>query len=927
MAVKFRRKFTYSENSLEGEILLEGARIRVLFRFSPEKVAYVKSIKGARYDPDTKTWTIPREKYDELQKSRMFPEERFPRRFSELALSQSLEELAEIQKRAQECYQENPFSVDREHLAVLPIEVVFTLAKDSPQLRARVRFGSKATAMLTRMKGGHFLRGEGQFAVPAETLPALLSKLRDKKISFAVEADCGLHLKNTAELRKRLIAAPEKASPQELEEACLTPYVDFADSDSDLAFILKYATSRHLAALFPDDDNFHVRKKKSNALTEQELLRMMSRVQGLKYPLYLSRAVRSHLERRGLHNDEAIDAGSVQLSEEMLPFSKTPCAWVVLGEARAGLLIDEHLAKNFSINEFKYESFGKKRFYTAPESKLFDLYQQLNPSVSAKETEAFAQLLKDLSERHNNLKFNSEAKASVDAHLDPGVFSDPELCGKLFPHQRVAINWLAAREYSMLGDDMGLGKTLSVLGTIDLLLKSEKISFALIVCPNSLTRNWIREAKRFLPRRQFLALPESKSERGKLLIAIKRGLIPCNGLVLNYERMRLPDVHELLGAILSNHSALLCCDESQRVKNARSKTFMALQSLAPLCGRRICLTGTPTPRDITDIWAQVLVLDSGKRFGTNYVKWLKSVAELGNKYSDFAVRKFKAGSVQETISRVHELLLRRQKEEVMSLPEKTFIERDCKLSGTQAARYKEICEQLLLRIGTLHGGSFVKQIDNLLEEYLRAVQVASNPRLVDETWKGEPAKFLEIDEIVNEIVREQGGKIVIWTNFLGNVEELVARYADLGARPFSGKVSTAQRDATIQEFQNGDQVKILVAVPAAGGVGITLTAAQTAVYVDKSWNAEHWLQSVDRIHRIGQTGTVSITSLSACKIDELISKNLARKGFLQAKLLGDVIRNEDSTEEDYPSREELINALSQDDAPEEEGIEAKLAAN
>jgi SNF2 family DNA or RNA helicase len=100
-----------------------------------------------------------------------------------------------------------------------------------------------------------------------------------------------------------------------------------------------------------------------------------------------------------------------------------------------------------------------------------------------------------------------------------------------------------------------------------------------------------------------------------------------------------------------------------------------------------------------------------------------------------------------------------------------------------------------------------------------------------------------------------------------------------------------------------------VAVPAAGGVGITLTAAQTAVYIDKTWNAEHWMQSVDRIHRIGQKGTVNIISLLGCKVDEIIHWNLRKKERAQAAVLGDSKTDETHSLRALPTREELLAAL------------------
>jgi len=305
------------------------------------------------------------------------------------------------------------------------------------------------------------------------------------------------------------------------------------------------------------------------------------------------------------------------------------------------------------------------------------------------------------------------------------------------------------------------------------------------------------------------------------------------------------------------------------------------------------------------------ILDGGERFGKSFYRWLSGVAELGTEFSDFAVKRWREEMVQESILRAQELMLRRKKERVVNLPPKIFSLREIELVGAQRERYDEIRDALLLRMRSISGEQFVREITNILEEYLRAVQVASNPRLIDPEWKGDPAKFVELDEIVQELVREQGQKVVVWTNYLGNVRELCERYKDLGAAPFSGEVAPAERERTVREFQEGQGVKILVAVPAAGGVGITLTAAQTAVYLDKTWNAEHWMQSVDRIHRIGQHGTVNVISLLGCKVDEIIHWNLRRKEQRQAEVLGDVRREESAAlpEFDGITKEELLEAL------------------
>jgi SNF2 family DNA or RNA helicase len=474
------------------------------------------------------------------------------------------------------------------------------------------------------------------------------------------------------------------------------------------------------------------------------------------------------------------------------------------------------------------------------------------------------------------------------------------------------VKWLLDTPRAFLGDDMGLGKTLSVLAAYDVLKNRSEVDFMIVIAPTSLIRNWINESSGWTPHIRLALISGSKKEKLHSIKQIGWGGVKCDGVVLNYESIRLDYVRDEISNLLRKKNALLVIDESQRVKNPRGETFKSFSTLARLTNRRVLLSGTPTPKDISDIWTQYYLLDDGERFGRNFYRWLEGIADIGNKYSAVAVNSFKPEGVKETIRRAQEIMLRRKKDEVLDLPQKIFTTRYVKLSGEQAKRYDEIRKDLLLRMTSVNGKSFIRQIDSILEEYLRAVQVASNPRLIDPAWVGEPAKFKELDSIVDEIVKERDEKIVIWTNYIVNTKELIKRYSKLGAADFSGEVSPEKRNEIVSRFQSDPSCRILVAVPAAGGVGITLTAAQTAVYIDKTWNGEHWMQSVDRLHRIGQTGTVNIISISACKIDELISRNLNKKVRLQREVLGDDERRVHlETEEDYalPSLEDFKEAL------------------
>jgi SNF2 family DNA or RNA helicase len=794
--------------------LIDGKTLRLDFEYSKERVARLKGgVGGAKFHPDGKFWTLPVAKLPELMAQELFSDSAIRYYIDDLDLELSEGQRVSRRAEAQEQIRRNPFSVAREQLSVVPVDVEIVLNPARGAIVARCRYLSKASRLLGRVRGVLSSRREGGYLVQAHRLPEILKELRNKKFSFAVSAEASELLRRGAEVRAGILEHGH-GTLAEYREALLSPIV-LMNPDDESFFSLVDWVPEHLQVLFPNVDTFPERRKRAASLSLEELPEIFDRAINCGIKLWCDQTISSFLS-----------------------------------------------------------------------------------STLPREGEKLRR------EREERRERNQHFKSMADAVLDTSLLSQAGVGERLFPHQRIAVNWLLEMPRAFLGDDMGLGKTLSVLTYFEMLKARDEVDLLLVICPNSLKRNWLREAEQWFPASRLLLHPDKKADRITFFRQLRLGARLFDGLVINFEAVRLPDVVKGVKEVLQNRRVLLCVDESQRIKNPRSKSFLALAELSNHCLRRVLLSGTPTPRDISDIWAQVYLLDDGQRLGRNFYKWLSQVAELGNSYSEVAVRRYKPEEVKESLLRVQELLLRRRKEDVLQLPEKTFTVRDVELAGDQRKFYEEIRRELLVRVTSLSGSTYLKEISSVLEEYLRAVQVCSNPRLVDPSWSGDPAKFLECDEIVGEIVEERGEKLVIWTNYLGNVAELCTRYQHLGAKPFSGEVDPAERDLTIEEFQKGESVKILVAIPAAGGVGITLTAAQTAVYLDKTWNAEHYLQSVDRIHRIGQRGTVNIISLHASKVDALIARNLRRKEKELKRVLGD---SDEAGE--FISREELIEAV------------------
>jgi hypothetical protein len=889
--------------------------VRLDFEYAPARVAAVKAIKGARYHPEDKSWTIPFESVDTILTHKEFPSFRSLNALGERGVTPIAQEAASAQLRR------NPFCVPEEVLAAVTVDMIVRINLPKRRLRLIPRLGSTASKVVKKAKGVTYCASDAAYTLPVDRFPELLKKCRDKEVSFAVDQLAGETLSSTAALRNDILGGAHTRSARELTESCLVPFItEVVDSFGE--FRPCYFTAEQFKSAFPNVS----RKGGQTApmtLDARGLLGFVARIDSLPFPVWLTDGVRDEIERSRERLLEEINNSSGPIDDAAADVVKLPFMWRTAPSGRGVLAIslpaDSEARRLIAgrIGEVlgaSYETESDALHIEIPDSRLSPVVAEVshlaeqNNLGEIPKSASFVKLEGDVRERIA-LRERASFYTSLD-DVPPERITGLELteAQRLFPHQRVAIEWLKEFPTAFLGDDMGLGKTLSVLSFFATLQRTEGYERLLVVCPNSLTRNWVREATSWFPHLKATVLAGDKAEKAWALRLVSEGSVPCDVFVVNYEGVRLDYVTPELAEVVSKRKTLLCIDESQRVKNPQAKTFKALSTIAPHCERRVLLSGTPTPKDVTDLWAQMKLLDGGKRFGRSFYKWLGTVAELGTEYSEFAVKKFNEYEVAEAIYRAQEIMLRRRKEKVIDLPAKTFSLREIELTGSQRERYDEIREGLILRMRSTSGEQFLREITNILEEYLRAVQVASNPRLVDPEWKGEPAKFLELDEIVTEVVREQGQKIVIWTNYLGNIRELVERYKDLGAAPFSGEVSAADREKTVRAFQTEEKPRVLVAVPAAGGVGITLTAAQTAVYIDKTWNAEHWMQSVDRIHRIGQRGTVNVISLLSCKVDEMIHWNLRRKEQGQAEVLGDNGPIDPSLR-GAPTRKELLEAL------------------
>lgn len=458
-------------------------------------------------------------------------------------------------------------------------------------------------------------------------------------------------------------------------------------------------------------------------------------------------------------------------------------------------------------------------------------------------------------------------------------------------HQVEAIRYLAEHPTAALFDEQGLGKTKMVIDALCVSMRRGEVDGVLVVAPVGLLPNWEQEVRKHSYLFPVVLRGSQREVRYKFLTG-------ANFYIINYEAVAA--ALERVARFCKSRRIALVLDEAARIKNPETKTAKALFKLSPLAEKRIIVTGTPVANKPIDIWAQFYFLDQGRLLGADFRRFC---TEYDESKPDYAER---LGKLRETVS-AHSI--RRTKEAVLELPEKSFVNVMVELTGGQARLYDEVREQLRVEVAALDGTRFTDECQNILKKLLRLTQIASNPGLIDKGFEQTPAKFPVVDGIVRSIV-DAGEKVVVWSSFVENVLLLRNRFKDLNALAIHGEVPMSIRARHVERFQTVDKYSVLVANPTTAGEGLTLTAANHAVYADRNFSLRDYLQSQDRIHRISQAKPCVIHKILAKgTIDEYIDRIIDVKSDIAAFVQGEAASVAPRTVDTLLNRHELLEAL------------------
>ena len=432
---------------------------------------------------------------------------------------------------------------------------------------------------------------------------------------------------------------------------------------------------------------------------------------------------------------------------------------------------------------------------------------------------------------------------------------------QLHPYQNHIIELAKTKPNLGLLLDMGLGKTTSTLTII----ADSPPGKTLVVAPLSVAKNvWAQEASKW-EHLQHLKV-------AKIIGTPKERLAALNSDADIY----VTNNENLVWLVEQNHPKFdyLVIDESSRYKDPSTKRFKALKTLLRSFKRRIILSGTPTPNSLSEIWAQVAILDLGERLGTSLTKFRATYLEPDQKNRHTHVVyswKLKPYAEEEIRGRIRDICVSMSAQDYLTLPSKQIINHDIELDRPTLADYKQLKRDMAISIDgqTVTAVSAAALTNKLLQFTSGAVYTEDGcTTLVHNT------KLDYLDDLLSEETPS-----LIFYHFKSSLSRLQERFPE--ARVLD--------DQTIQKWQEGTLKQLLVH-PMSGGVGINLqnnhANTTNVIWYDLPWSSELYEQGNARVYRQGQTKPVIIHHLLLTNtVDQHVLNVLDKKITLQDALL------------------------------------------
>lgn len=402
----------------------------------------------------------------------------------------------------------------------------------------------------------------------------------------------------------------------------------------------------------------------------------------------------------------------------------------------------------------------------------------------------------------------------------------------LYPFQLEGVNFISnainQNGAALLGDEPGLGKSPQ-----SIIYANQNNFKTLIFCPSYLKYNWVSEITKFTGKSSLVLdsskPPETLSE-----------LDPYQFIIANYEISYNPKIYPF---IYHTNFDLVIADESQYLKNHKTKRTQHTVAIVKKNPRKLFLTGTPVKSNPEEFYIQLHALRP----------------DIFNDFGSYAQYCQKNASFESLHRLIKPFYLRRLKENVLpELPKLQKYVIPLQMSTTENTKYNSI-------FNVINKGN-----GEILTAIIRAKQFLADIKL--------NYVFSMIDNLI-----QQDQKVVVFSQHVNTLNYISTNYKNICAQHY-GNLTPEERQLNVSAFQNNPNIKLLVANTMTA-VGYTATVSSNAIFVDLPWTPADLKQATDRLHRIGQNSSVQIhIPLYMNSIDMSIYNLLEEKDIIVKKI-------------------------------------------
>lgn len=456
----------------------------------------------------------------------------------------------------------------------------------------------------------------------------------------------------------------------------------------------------------------------------------------------------------------------------------------------------------------------------------------------------------------------------------PGIYSP-------FAHQRATVEFLTTNPRAFCTSGLGSGKSLCGLWGYDYLRSIGQVRKLLVVAPlSTLQRAWGDEVLTHFHHLEYAVLHGPLERR---MAALARPDVDV--YIINPDGLKNAQVREALAK--RDTIDMVIVDEVASYRNKSTERWKNLNLIIngrkqrgvpdpeyPVRTWAWGFTGTPTPNEPTDAWAQIKLINPSKaasHFGAFRDQTMRQLTQF--KWAP-------KPDAMETVHKAMQPCIRFAREDCIDLPPTTYIALDTELSPEQDRAYDAMMKRMqaetdegaitavnaavklgrLLQIGA--GGSYAKDG--------QAIHLPCGPRI----------------EVMREVIAQAEAKVLVFVPYTAALDMVADALAkDYAVAKVDGRTSATERNRIYADFQRESTPHVLVANPGTLSHGLTLTAADTIVWFAPVYSNEIWEQANGRIARPGQTRNTRIVTIAGSPADRKVYATLRNKGEMQGVLL------------------------------------------